>query len=53
MAVDRAYISGLQGEARNPTVLALRQTALALGFDAAYLLINETREIARKDLGKT
>jgi transcriptional regulator with XRE-family HTH domain len=53
MAVDRPYISDLEDEARIPTVLALRHTALALGVDVSYLLINEKRKTARKGLGQT
>jgi transcriptional regulator with XRE-family HTH domain len=53
MAVDRPYISDLEGEARISTVLTLRHKALALGVDVSYLLINEKRKTARKGLGQT
>jgi transcriptional regulator with XRE-family HTH domain len=43
MGVDRAYISGLEGGARNPTIVTLWHTALALGIDVSCLLINEKR----------
>jgi transcriptional regulator with XRE-family HTH domain len=48
MGVDRAYISGLEGGARNPTVLTLWHTAVALGVDIASLLIDETRKTIKR-----
>ncbi|WP_404289663.1 helix-turn-helix domain-containing protein [Microvirga sp. RSM25] len=48
MGVDRAYISGLESGARNPTVLTLWHTAVALGVDVSCLLVNEARKMAGK-----
>jgi transcriptional regulator with XRE-family HTH domain len=41
MGVDRAYISGLEGGMRNPTIVTLWHTALALGIDVSCLLLTE------------
>lgn len=51
MGVDRAYISGLEGGARNPTIFTLWHTAVALDIDVSCLLVNEARRIAGKGLG--
>lgn len=48
MGVDRAYISGLEGGARNPTIITLWHTALALGVDVSYLLATETRKATKR-----
>lgn len=42
MGVDRAYISGLEGGVRNPTIVTLWHIALALGVDVSSLLAAET-----------
>lgn len=46
MDVDRAYISGLELGARNPTVVTLWHAAEALGVPAAALLEMPTKASA-------
>lgn len=52
MGVDRAYVSGLEGGARNPTVLTLWHTALALGVDVENLLVDEAHRPPDKRRGR-
>jgi transcriptional regulator with XRE-family HTH domain len=52
MGVDRAYISGLERGARNPTVLTLWHTAVALGVEVSCLLVSEPRRTAGRGPGR-
>lgn len=38
LGIDRAYVSGLEGGRRNPTIQRLDEIAQALGVDVAELL---------------
>jgi transcriptional regulator with XRE-family HTH domain len=52
MGVDRAYISGLEGGTRNPTIVTLWHTAIALGVDVSCLLVNGSRKMGGRGLGR-